>query len=173
VSVAGLAGEVSLCENGFRPGAERGDLARAEIRFKVSEQAGAESEAGEQVIRNLLPAEIPKHSPQFVVLVEANPVINGEEFMSAILKKDVPAFSIRVVAEQVEEDDGFEELPVIFGEVEVVIFEIVLDELLERPRAIRTVVAEDRERDKVKAETLADEIRGDFTSRQRVFGEVP
>jgi len=41
VSVAGLAWEVSLLEDGFRTGFERGELARAEIRLKVSEQARA------------------------------------------------------------------------------------------------------------------------------------
>ena len=39
VSVAGLAGEVSLLEDGVGAGSECRDLAWAEIRLKVSEQA--------------------------------------------------------------------------------------------------------------------------------------
>ena len=41
VSVAGLAGETSLFENGFRTGLECRKLARAQIRLKVREQARA------------------------------------------------------------------------------------------------------------------------------------
>ncbi len=100
-------------------------------------------------------------------------MIYGEEFVRILFKEDVPTFSIRVIAEEVEEDNGLEELLVVFGEVEVVIFGIVFNELLEGARAVGTVVAQHRERDKVKAEAFADEIRRHFTSGQRVFGEIP
>lgn len=173
MSVAWLAGEVSLLEYRFCAGLQSGDLARAEIRSKVSQQARAKREAGEQILRYLLPTEIPKHSPQFVVLVEADPMIYGEEFVRTLFKEDVPAFAIRVITEQVEEHDGLEELTVVCSEVEVVIFDVIFDELLERPRAVGTVVAQDRERDKVEAETFADKICRHFTSRQRVLGEIP
>jgi len=100
-------------------------------------------------------------------------MIYGEEFVRTLFEEDVPALAICVITEQVEEHDGFEELPVVYGEVEVVIFDVIFNELLERTRAVGTVVAQDRERDKVEAETFADEIRRHFTSRQRVFGEIP
>ena len=120
-----------------------------------------------------MPAEIPEHGPQFVVFVKTDPVIDGVKFMRVILEEDVTAFSVCVVAEQVEEHDRFEELLVFLAEVEVVIFGIVFDELLERTRAIRAVVAQRGERDDVKAKRLADEIRGDFTPGQRVLREIP
>ena len=78
-----------------------------------------------------MPTKVPKHGPQFIVFVETNPMIDGVEFMRVILEEDVTAFSVGVVAEQVEEHDGFEELLISLGEVEVVIFGIVFDELLE------------------------------------------
>ena len=128
-----------------------GNLARAEIRFK-SRAAGFCLERGESKFSgNLLPAKVPKHSPQFVLFVETDPMIDGIEFMRIVLEEDVAAFSVRVVAEQVKEHDGLEELPVLLAEAEVMIFGIVFDELLERTRAIGTVVTERGEWDNVKA----------------------
>lgn len=46
-------------EDGLRTCLECRELARAEIRLKVSEQARAWTEAKEQIIRDGLPGEIP------------------------------------------------------------------------------------------------------------------
>ena len=120
-----------------------------------------------------MPAKVPKHAPQFVIFVETNPMIDGVEFMRVVLEEDVTAFSVGVVAEQVEEHNGLEELPVSLGEVEVMIFGIVIDELLERTRTVRAIVAECGERDKVKAKRFTDQVRGDFASCEAVLREIP
>jgi hypothetical protein len=137
------------------------------------EQALDPGKRRKQVLRNLLPAEIPKHSPQFIVFVETDPVIDGIQFMRAALKEDMTAFSVGVITKQVEEHNRFEELFVFLAEAEVVIFGIVFDELLERTFSIRTIVAERGKRDDVKAKRLADAIRGDLAPCQRVLGEIP
>ena len=53
------------------------------------------------------------------------------------------------------------------------IFGIVLDVLLERTGAVRTIGAQRGERDEVKAQRLADDIRGDLAQGQRVLGKIP
>ena len=146
---------------------------RAEIRRKSRNQICYLGKMREQVIWNPLPGEVPEHGPQFVVFMETNPVIDGIQFVRLVLKENVTALSVRVVAEQVEEHDGLEELFVVLGEIEVVIFGVVLDELLERTRAVRAIFTERGERDKVKTETLADDIRGDLAQCERVLFKVP
>src|SRR5215211_811214 len=121
---------------------------------------------------DLLPAEIPEHGAQLVVLVEADPVIDGVKMMGILLEENVTTFAVGVVAEQVEKDNRFEKLPVCLAEAEVMIFGVVVDILLERPRAKRTVVAQRGKRHDVKAKVLADEIGGDFASCQRVLREI-
>ena len=49
---------------------------------------------------------------------------------------------------------------------------VVFDELLERAGAERSV-AQDGERDKAKAERLADEVGSHFPPGQGGFGEIP
>ena len=120
-----------------------------------------------------MPAEIPKYGPQFVVFVKTNPMIDGVKLMGVILKEDVTALSISVVAKQIEENDRFEKPPVFISKIKVVIFGIVIDILLERTRSIRTITAERGERDNVKAKRLADKIRRDLTSCQCVLREIP
>ena len=172
-SVARLARESPTFENGFGSGTECGELTTAEIRLEICKQGGAQREAGEEFIGNLLPAEIPKHSPQFIIFVETNSVIDGKELVRAFLEEDVPTFAIRIITKQVEEDNGFEEFLVVLGKVKVVIFEVVLDILLERTRSMWTILTKRGEWHKVKTETLADNIRSDFALRQRVTGEIP
>src|SRR5690606_14536462 len=106
-AVAGLAGEDFHFENRVGAGAEGGDFARAEIRLKVCEQAGGKREAGLQVIRNLLPSEIPQHGAEFVVFVKTDAMIDGKKFVRVVFKEDMTALAIGVVDEQVEERDGF------------------------------------------------------------------
>lgn len=173
VSVAGLAGKASLLEEGLRTCLECRELARAEIRLKVSEQARAWTEAGEQIVRDGLPGEIPKHGPQFIFLVEADAMIYGEEFVGILFKEYVPTLAVCVIAEHVEEDHRFEKLPVILGEVEVMIFGIVFDKLLEGARTVGAIVAQHGERDQVKTETLTNKIRSHFTPGQCVIGKIP
>ena len=117
--------------------------------------------------------KIPKHGPQLVLFMEADPMIDGIEFVRILLEEDMAAFSIGVVAKQIEEGDGLEELLVSICEIEVMIFRIVFDQLLERPRAVGTILAQCGERDDVKTEMLADEVRGDLPACERVLGEIP
>ena len=149
------------------------DLARAEIRLKVSEQARAESEAGKQVVRDLLPGEIPKHGPQFIFLMEADAMIDGEKFVCIFFKEYVPTLAVCVIAKHVEEDHRFEKLPVLLGEVEVMIFGIIFDKLLEGTRAIGSIVAQHGKRDKMKTEAFTDKIRCHFTPGQCVLWKIP
>ena len=120
-----------------------------------------------------MPAEIPKHGPQFVVFVKTNPMIDGVKLVCVILKEDVTALSISVVAKQIEEHDRFEKPSVFISKIKVVIFGIVIDILLERTRSIRTIIAECGEWDYVKAKRLADKICRDLTPCQRVLREIP
>jgi hypothetical protein len=173
VSVAGLAREASLLEDSFCAGLECRELARAEIRLKVSEQAWAKSEAGKQIVRNLLPGEIPKHRPQFIFLMEADPMVYGEKFVCTVFKEYMPTLAVCVIAKHVEEDHRFEKLPVLFSEVEVMIFGIIFDKLLEGARAVGAIVAQHGKRDKMKTEAFTDKIRCHFTPGQCVIGKIP
>src|SRR5215213_2958204 len=105
--------------------------------------------------------------------METDPMIDGIQFVRVILEEDMTAFSVCIIAKQVEEHDGFEQLLVFLGEAEVVIFGIVFDELLEGARAIRTVITQRGEGDDVKTKRLADEIGGDLAAGERVLGEIP
>ncbi len=100
-------------------------------------------------------------------------MVYGVKFMRAILEENMTAFAIRIVAEPVEEHDGPEELLVGFGEIEVVIFGIVFDQLLERSRAVGTLLTQCGERDDVKAKMFAHKVRGNFPARERVLREIP
>ena len=62
--------------------------------------------------------------------MEAYPVIDGVELMAAIFKENVTAFAVRVVSEDVKENDRAEFLFIFDAEIEVVIFDIVLNILL-------------------------------------------
>src|SRR5215211_2596225 len=105
--------------------------------------------------------------------MKTDPVIDGVKFVRILFKEDMTAFSIGIVAEQIEEHDRLEELPVFVCEAEVMIFGIIIDKLLERTRAVGTILAERGEGDNMKAKRLADEVGGDFTPRQRILGEIP
>jgi len=120
-----------------------------------------------------LPAEIPEHSPEFVIFVETDPVIDGIKMMCIVLEEDVAALTVGIVAEQVEKHNRFEELPVFIVETKVVVFGVVVNVLLERPRAIRAVVAKRGEWDDMKAKCLTDEVSSHFAPGQRVLREVP
>src|SRR6476659_3896134 len=93
--------------------------------------------------------------------------------MCTILEEDVTALAVGVVAEQVEEHDRLEKLPVFVAETEIVVFGIVVNVLLERSCAIRAVVAERGERDDMKVKRLTDEIGGNFAPCQSVLREIP
>jgi hypothetical protein len=100
-------------------------------------------------------------------------MIDGIEVVGVLLEEDMTPLSVCVVTEQVEEHNRLEELPVFLVKTEVVILGIVVNILLERTRAIGTIVAERRERDNVKAKCLADQIGSNFTPRQRILREIP
>jgi hypothetical protein len=127
----------------------------------------------EQVVGNGLPAEIPNHSAELVLLMEADPVIDGEEFMGPVLEENVTALAVGVVDEQVEEGDGFEKWFFLGREVEVVMVRVVRDELLERACAVGTLLAQRRERDNVEAERLTDDVGGDLAQGKGVLLEIP
>jgi hypothetical protein len=94
--------------------------------------------------------------------METDPMIDGVQMMGILLEEDMTSLSIRVVTQQIEEDNRLETLPVLFVETEVVIFGVVIDVLLERPRAKWTILAECGERDNVKAEILAYQVGSHF-----------
>jgi hypothetical protein len=100
-------------------------------------------------------------------------MIDGEEVMSISLEENVTAFAVGVVDEQVKEGDGFEKQFFFGREGEVMMVGIVFDELLERARAVGAVLAQDGERDNVKAKLLADDIRGDLAQGKCAFFEIP
>lgn len=127
----------------------------------------------EEIIGNLLSAEIPQYGAKFIIFVKTDAVIYRVEFARFVFKEDVTAFAIGVVDEQVEQDDGLEELFVVVRKVEVMIPGVMLDELLDRTRAVGTVFAQRGERDDVQAQRLAHEIRRHFACRQRLFGKIP
>jgi len=160
-------------ENGFRTSAEGVAFARVEIRLESRKQAFDPGERRQQILRDLLPGEVPEYSPQFVVFVEADPVIDGVQFVRILLEEYMTALSIRVVAKYVKQHDGPQELLVFLGEGEVMIFGVVLDHLLERPCPEGTVRAQGGERNDVKAKMLTHQVCGNFTSRQSVFREIP
>ena len=105
-------------------------------------------------------------------LVETDAMIDRIEFMRAIFKENVTAFAVGIVAEQVEKHNRLQQLFILFAEIEVMIFGIVLDVLLERTGTVRTVGA-DSKRDEVKAERLTDHIRGDLAEGQCVLWKIP
>ena len=106
-------------------------------------------------------------------LVETDAVIDRIEFMRAVFKENVTAFAVGVVAEQVEKHNRLQQLFIFFAEIEVMIFGIVLDVLLERTGTVRTVGAQHGKRDKVKAQRLAGHVRGDLAQSQRALGKIP
>ena len=118
-------------------------------------------------------SEVPDHGAELVVFVKTYPVIDGEEVVSIVFKKDVTAFAISIVGEDVEEDDGAKHFFFFDSEVEVMMLDIVVDVLLQRARAVGTVFAIDGEGDDVKAERLAQVIGSNFAQGKRVVGEIP
>ncbi len=106
-------------------------------------------------------------------LVETDAMIDRIEFMRAIFKENVTAFAVGIVAEQVEKHNRLQQLFILFAEIEVMIFGIVLDVLLERTGTVRTVGAQYGKRDEVKAQRLTDHIRGDLAQGQCVLWKIP
>ena len=81
----------------LRPRTKRGELVRGEIRLKRRKQAFYARERRQQFRGNLLSAEIPEHSPQFVIFVETDPMIDGKQLVRAVLEKNMTAFAVCVV----------------------------------------------------------------------------
>src|SRR5689334_15958689 len=105
--------------------------------------------------------------------MKTNPVIDGIKVMGVILEEDVTALAVGVVAEQVEKHDRFKELPVFIAEVEVVIFGIIVDVLLQGASPVGTIITERGERNDTEAKRLTEEIGSNFAPCQRVLGEIP
>jgi hypothetical protein len=100
-------------------------------------------------------------------------MIDGIKFVRAVLKKDMTAFPVRVVTEQIKKDNRFEQLFIFVREAEVMIFRIVFNVLLERTGAKWSILAEGSEWNKMKAQMFAHQVRGDLTPCERIFGEIP
>ena len=83
------------------------------------------------MLGNLLPTEVPEHGPQLAIFMEADPMVYREEFVRAFFKENMPTFAIRVIAEQVKEDNWFEKFLVFLRKVEVVILGVIFNILLE------------------------------------------
>ena len=84
-----MAREDFAFEDRVRAGLEGEDLTGAEIRLKVSGQVRVQVKKREQVIGNGLSAKIPQHGAQFVVLVEADAVVDGEKLMCVRREENV------------------------------------------------------------------------------------
>jgi hypothetical protein len=65
------------------------------------------------------------------------------------------ALAVRIVDEQVKQHDRLEQVLIFEREVEIMIFNIVVDILLKRTASVRTVFAQDCDRNKVKAKLFA------------------
>ena len=100
-------------------------------------------------------------------------MINSIEFVCLVLKENVTALAVGVVAEQVKENDGLKFGLVFLRKCEVMIIGVVLDELLKRAAAVGTVFTQHGEWDDVKAKRFADEIRGDFAQGKSVCFKIP
>lgn len=100
-------------------------------------------------------------------------MVDGVKVMRFVFKENMTAFAVGVVGEGVEEDDGAKLLFIFGREVEIVIFDIVFDVVLQRAGSVGTVIAIDSERDNVKAERLTQDVGGDFAQGEGVVGEVP
>ncbi len=127
----------------------------------------------EQFVGDLMTSEVPDHGAEFVIFVETYPVIDGEELVRIVFKKDVTAFTVCVVGEEIEENDGAKHFFFFHREVEVVMLDIIVDVLLQGARTIGAVFAIDGEGDNVKAERFAQVIGGDFAQGKRVVGKIP
>ena len=84
------------------------------------------------------------------------------------------ALAVGAVREQVEDAQRLQLVAVLVGfvEREVVLFEVGLDELLQRPLAERRLDAQDGERHQVPPERLAQLVGRDLTLVEPI-GEVP
>ena len=120
---------------------EGGDLDRAEIRLKEDGPSVSFGKRREQFAWNRLPGKIPDHGAELILFVKTNTVIYGKKLMCIVLKKDMAAFAVSVVDEQVKEHDRFEQFPVFRCEVKVMIFHIVVDILLKRAASVRAIFA--------------------------------
>jgi hypothetical protein len=100
-------------------------------------------------------------------------MIDGKEPVCILLEEDMAAFPVGVVAKDIEKGDRLEELLVLFCEIEIVIFGIVIDQLLEGTSPIGTIIPQRGERNDVKAKMFADEIRSNFPACKTVFGKIP
>ena len=83
--------------------------------------------------------EVPYHSAEFGLFVEAYPMINGVELMAAVFEENMTAFAVSVVGEDVKKNDRSKFLFIFDGEIEVVIFDVVFDVLLQRTGSMRTI----------------------------------
>ncbi len=118
-------------------------------------------------------SEVPDHGAELVVFVKTYPVIDGEEVVSIVFKKDVTTFAVGIVGEDIEEDNGAKHFFFFDSEVEVMMLDIVVDVLLQGTWAVGAILAIDGEGDDVKAERFAEVIGGDFAQGKRVVGEIP
>jgi len=104
--------------------------------------------------------EVPNHGAEFIIRMKAKPVVNGVEFVSLVLEKNMAALAVGVVDQQVEERDWFEQFAFFGREVEIMILNVVADELLERAAPEVTVLAQGGDGDQPETELLAETVTG-------------
>jgi hypothetical protein len=92
-----LAREGSFFEDRLCTGLQGEYLVRAEVRLKVGEQVRVYVKSRELFVGNPLSAEIPDHGTEFVVFVEANPMINAEKSMRFCFEKNMAALAVCIV----------------------------------------------------------------------------
>src|SRR4029450_9950337 len=126
----------------------------------------------QQPRRNRLAREVPDDRAELGVLVEDQPVVDGEDAPRRP-EEAVPALAVGIVGEEVEEADAAEGVVVrrVLHQAEVVLFEVGMDEELERPLTVRPL-ARDGKRDQPPAERFREHVGGELALPQ-AWREIP
>ena len=93
-------------------------------------------------------------------------MINGVQFVGFILEKDMTAFTVCVVDEYVKKHDRLEQVLIFHSEIKVMIFNVVVNILLQRAAPMRTIFAHNCDRNNMKTELLAQQVSRDLTLRK-------
>ncbi len=126
----------------------------------------------QQVFRDGLTGKIPHYRAQFFFHVKTQTLIDQPD-VPLWIHENMPPFTVGVVGEQVKQHHRTQTLLFFGGEVEKVVFGIVLHEPLQRPRSQRRAAAVHGRRYKVPSQRLTDQIRRHFAVCQGALGEIP
>ncbi len=179
--MAGWRGKDAFTQQVVRPLQHGIDFGWAEIRPQVQaqrrtdlQQRGQCRDAGQQAFGNRVSGSVPDHRAEFVLLVEAKPVIDDPQLACACFDQHMTTFAVRVVHEQIEQCDRRQARLVFLTEAEVVVFRVVFDVLLQRPGSVWwNVLTQHSAWHKAETQRLAYEIGCDFAARQGVFRKIP